>query len=124
MFLQLFQSCFINKFQNIEMNGKNRIFTNRKTIYRKLYVNIVAQMNVFMTRISFIVITVFTLLFMTFDFAGAQISAPGSSGSEKTNYPDFNETDPIATTGINLDFDCFLDGIEDGVSVKVIFSIA
>ncbi len=95
MFLQLFQSCFINKFQNIEMNGKNRIFTNRKTIYRKLYVNIVAQMNVFMTRISFIVITVFTLLFMTFDFAGAQISAPGSSGSEKTNYPDFNETDSI-----------------------------
>jgi hypothetical protein len=28
-------------------------------------------------------------------FVGAQISAPGASGSDKTNYPVFNETDSI-----------------------------
>ena len=41
----------------------------------------------------FIVFSIYSIVFP--GFVGAQISAPGASGSDKTNYPVFNETDSI-----------------------------
>jgi len=52
-------------------------------------------MNVFMTRTSFLFVSVFTIFFIIPGFLNAQISAPGSSGSDKTNYPVFSGTDSI-----------------------------
>ena len=52
-------------------------------------------MVVYMNSKSFLLI-VFLISSLLFPgFVGAQISAPGASGSDKTNYPVFNETDSI-----------------------------
>ena len=52
-------------------------------------------MDVYMNSKSFLLI-VFLISSLVFPgFVGAQISAPGASGSDKTNYPVFNETDSI-----------------------------
>lgn len=52
-------------------------------------------MEVFMNRITQLTLTIFSLLLLFPSLAEAQISAPGASGSDKTNYPVFAETDSI-----------------------------
>ncbi len=52
-------------------------------------------MDVFMNRISLLFISVFVFILLLPDATNAQISAPGVSGSDKTNYPVFTETDSI-----------------------------
>jgi gliding motility-associated-like protein len=44
---------------------------------------------------TFLFFTFFTLMISIPGYIGAQITAPGASGSDKTNYPVFNETDSI-----------------------------
>jgi len=48
-----------------------------------------------MTRTSFLFVSVFAFFLIIPGFLDAQISAPGSSGSDKTNYPVFSGTDSI-----------------------------
>ncbi len=52
-------------------------------------------MEVFMNRITQLALTIFTLFLLFPGFGKAQISAPGASGSDKTSYPVFAETDSI-----------------------------
>ena len=52
-------------------------------------------MVVFMNSKTFLFIVFFMSLLVFPGLVGAQISAPGASGSDKTNYPVFNETDSI-----------------------------
>ena len=52
-------------------------------------------MVVFMNIKTFSIFILFALLVLIPGFIQAQISAPGSAGSDKTNYPVFNETDSI-----------------------------
>lgn len=49
----------------------------------------------FMNSKAFLFLCCFITMFLISEFTGAQISAPGASGSDKTNYPVFNETDSI-----------------------------
>jgi gliding motility-associated-like protein len=52
-------------------------------------------MVVFMNSKTFLFFIIFTSILLTPGFIRAQISAPGASGSDKTNYPVFNGTDSI-----------------------------
>ena len=52
-------------------------------------------MVVFMNIKTFLYFIILVLMMLIPEFSGAQISAPGASGSDKTNYPVFNETDSI-----------------------------
>ncbi len=52
-------------------------------------------MEVFMNRITQLSLTIIALFLLFPTFGRAQISAPGASGSDKTNYLDFAETDSI-----------------------------
>ena len=52
-------------------------------------------MVVFMNSKTFLFLVFFVTALVFSGFVGAQISAPGASGSDKTNYPVFNETDSI-----------------------------
>ncbi len=70
------------------------IFILCQTIKLKLYVNIVAQIVAFMNRNIFYLIG-FVFLFMISTSLQAQLSAPGSNGSDKTSYVTFPEIDSI-----------------------------
>lgn len=52
-------------------------------------------MVVFMNSKAFLFLMIFGFMLIIPGFLKAQISAPGASGSDKTNYPAFNETDSI-----------------------------
>jgi gliding motility-associated-like protein len=52
-------------------------------------------MVVFMNCKTFLFFIVLVLIMLVPGFSDAQISAPGSAGSDKTSYPVFNETDSI-----------------------------
>lgn len=49
----------------------------------------------FMKNKAFLIFCFFAAIFLVPQHTQGQISAPGSSGSDKTNYPVFNETDSI-----------------------------
>jgi len=49
----------------------------------------------FMISKAFLFVCFFISMFLIPEFTGAQISAPGASGSDKTKYPVFNATDSI-----------------------------
>lgn len=52
-------------------------------------------MVVFMNRIAFVIVNILFFSLLIPSPVRAQISAPGASGSDKTNYPVFSETDSI-----------------------------
>ena len=52
-------------------------------------------MVVFMNSKTFLLLLIFGFMSIIPEFLNAQISAPGHSGSDKTNYPVFNEPDSI-----------------------------